>query len=132
MDSRNADIDAEVGALVHQAMFRARISQTRLAPLLGIGQSTLSKKLRGTIPWSVVDLVTAAQLLDVDVADLLKFPTAQAEANGTDSGVINACSSRTGWISPRHLHLVAERTTPASATRPVQDADSPEPVPITA
>jgi len=52
-------------------MFRARISQTKLAPQVGISQSVLSKKLRGSVPWSVTELIRVSVALGVRPADLL-------------------------------------------------------------
>jgi transcriptional regulator with XRE-family HTH domain len=52
-------------------MFLKRISQTKLAPMIGISQSVLSKKLRGSVPWSVTELIRAASALGVDPVELL-------------------------------------------------------------
>lgn len=68
------DPDAEIGARVHQAMFRARMSQTRMAPLVGVQQSVLSRKLRGVVAWSAVDVLRAAQALNVPIESLLPAP----------------------------------------------------------
>ncbi|HST84625.1 MAG TPA: helix-turn-helix transcriptional regulator [Kineosporiaceae bacterium] len=63
--------DALLGAKIHQTMFLKRISQTKLAPKIGISQSVLSKKLRGQVPWSVTELLYAANALGVDPGELL-------------------------------------------------------------
>jgi transcriptional regulator with XRE-family HTH domain len=65
------DLNQEVGALIHQLMFRRRVTQTQLAAELGIGQSTISAKLHGKVGVSIEDLYTIARVLDVDPGDLL-------------------------------------------------------------
>jgi BetR domain len=65
------DADVALGRVIHQAMWDQRITQTRLAVLLGIDQSTLSKKLRGERPWSVRELIDVADALHMDARDLL-------------------------------------------------------------
>lgn len=52
-------------------MWDRRITQTMMAPALGLDQSTLSKKLRGVRPWSLVEAIRAADFLRMDVRDLL-------------------------------------------------------------
>jgi transcriptional regulator with XRE-family HTH domain len=65
------DADVALGRVIHQAMWDQRITQTRLAVLLGIDQSTLSKKLRGERPWSVRELIDVADALRLDARELL-------------------------------------------------------------
>lgn len=55
----------EVGARIRDEMFRHGVSQKRLAPVLGLDQSTLSKKLRGTTPFWFAEVFTAAEYLGV-------------------------------------------------------------------
>jgi transcriptional regulator with XRE-family HTH domain len=64
-------IDAMVGETLHMRMWQKKVPQTRLADRLGISQSTLSKKLRGQVKWSLDELYVVARALDVDVRDLL-------------------------------------------------------------
>jgi len=66
-----ADVDMLLGERVHTLMFRQHLSQTKMAPAVGVSQSVLSRKLRGEIEWSVADLMAAATALDVPSADLL-------------------------------------------------------------
>lgn len=40
-------VNVLIGARVHQLMWRAQVTQTALAPILGLGQTGLSQKLRG-------------------------------------------------------------------------------------
>lgn len=65
------NLDTEVGRAVHARMWDARITQTAVAPRLGLTQSGLSKKLRGDRPWTLDELFAAAEVLDCDVRDLL-------------------------------------------------------------
>ncbi len=64
-------IDEQIGEIVHHVMWRKRVSQVAIAPALGIGQSAVSRKLRGQNPWSVADLYAAAGALGVEVGELL-------------------------------------------------------------
>ncbi len=64
-------IDAQIGERVHQLMFRRRLSQTVVAPFVGVGQGTLSRKLRGEVAWSAEDVIKVAAVLAVEPAVLL-------------------------------------------------------------
>jgi transcriptional regulator with XRE-family HTH domain len=65
------DLDAAIGARVHHVMWPQRITQKRLAAALDVEQSTVSKKLRGSIPWSAAEIVLAAKVLGCPPGDLL-------------------------------------------------------------
>jgi len=60
-----------VGQAIHMRLWRQGIPQRELAEVLGIGQSTMSKKLRGSVSWTVQELVSSAVFLDVPPVDLL-------------------------------------------------------------
>lgn len=60
-----------LGALVHQLMWEQRISQTTVADQIGVGQSTVAKKLRGIVAISIDELVIIADLLGEEAGDLL-------------------------------------------------------------
>lgn len=83
--------DEAFGLVVHEAMFRQRISQTKLAAALGITQSALSKKLHGSRPWTLADMIDIADALRLDLRDLLAnmwrdgTPISQA-AGGSNDG----------------------------------------------
>lgn len=59
--------DQVIGDRVHQLMWRAKITQTALAPELGISQAALSHKLRGRRGWSADDLMTLARYFSVSI-----------------------------------------------------------------
>ena len=63
----------EVGARVHDLMWRKKISQARVGQAIGVSQSTTSKKIRGEVGITIPELLRIAQLLDVDVTDLLQI-----------------------------------------------------------
>lgn len=101
-------IDTEVGLRVHEAMFRRRVSQTALAPRMGISQSVLSRKLRGTVPWSLDDLWTAASALGIEAADL--FPRS-VDLPSPDPEVNSGCRlSEVGTVIPFPLVRHGDRT----------------------
>ncbi|WP_369408644.1 helix-turn-helix domain-containing protein [Cellulomonas triticagri] len=59
-----------IGERVHQLMWRQRVSQTALAPRIGMQQASLSRKLRGERPWFAEDLIAVAGALGVSVGFL--------------------------------------------------------------
>jgi transcriptional regulator with XRE-family HTH domain len=72
MTQRIANIETAVSEEILALMGRRRISQTKLAEHLGINQGTLSKRLRGTQPWTITDLEAVAEFFDVSITAL--FP----------------------------------------------------------
>ena len=69
---RNDDTDRVIGATVHALMWRQRVTQRDIAGHLGIQQSAMSRKLRGTRPWLAAEVVAVAEVLGVPLAEL--FP----------------------------------------------------------
>lgn len=63
-------------------MWRKRVSQQKLAEALGTTQSSVSKKVRGTRPFTLDEILTTAQVLEVPPSELL------ADVNGY------ACSAK--------------------------------------
>jgi transcriptional regulator with XRE-family HTH domain len=63
--------DQLIGERIHHLMWRQRISQTRLAAMLGMTQSALSKKVHGERPWFASELITVAKALNTQVSALL-------------------------------------------------------------
>lgn len=74
-EQHSTAVNRDVGARVHTAMWRSRVTQAQLGQILGVSQSVVSKRLRGVAPWSVADLVLVAQALDVEVVELLPRQT---------------------------------------------------------
>lgn len=64
-------MDAEVGRRVHMLMWDQQLTQTAFGARVGIDQSTLAKKLRGSRGWSLDDLAIVASALGVTMAYLL-------------------------------------------------------------
>ena len=67
-------LDEQIGMRVHQLMWQKRVTQTALAPQIGVAQSVLGRKLRGTVTWTARDVVAAAGALGVTPNDLLVGP----------------------------------------------------------
>jgi predicted transcriptional regulator len=65
------EVDAAVGRRVHMLMWDRHLSQTALAPTLGIDQSALSKKMRGVRPWTLDELVAISAHLRTSIAYLV-------------------------------------------------------------
>lgn len=55
-------------------MHRARLSQVELAPLLRMGQSSLSKRINNERSWTVDDLITLSRLFKVPLDALVPGP----------------------------------------------------------
>ena len=62
---------AQTGANVRAEMARRGVSQTAMASHLGLGQSALSKRLRGVIAFDINELTAIAQHLDVPLDTLI-------------------------------------------------------------
>lgn len=78
------NVDAEIGRRIFHLMWDAKITQTQMGQRIGVGQSTLSKKLRGERPWYSGELREAALMLGVTVGFLFgeedeKAPTPKGE-----------------------------------------------------
>jgi len=69
MDGLTAD--AEVGLRVHTLMWERRMTQAQLGEKLGLSQTGVGRRLRGTNGWSVADLRATARVLGVTVAYLV-------------------------------------------------------------
>lgn len=70
----NYTVNEAIGSIVNQYLFDRRLTKTRLASALGITQTNASKKVRGNVGWSAEDLIATADLLEVEVQDLLPTP----------------------------------------------------------
>lgn len=81
-------MNAQVGELVHQHMWRNKVTQTALAAILGISQPAVARKLRGERPFSVDELLAAAEFLNVAITEFL--PNAGNPHQGGPDGGGNA------------------------------------------
>lgn len=120
------DLGREVGERIHAVMWRQKMSQTRLAPMLGLSQSVLSRKIRGDVPWWLAEVFTAAQVLGVDVSELVPpvpgpdddQPKPAAVPVGAHEGTRTPvfCSEGNRGAGVRHLGVVPS-TEPAPIRR---------------
>lgn len=65
-------VRATVASNIRAEMARASVPQVRVAAVLGISQTAVSKRLRGVIAWRVDEVVKVAALIGVPLADLIK------------------------------------------------------------
>jgi transcriptional regulator with XRE-family HTH domain len=65
------DLTLLVSREVRAWMARRDVKQEALAKALGITQPSLSMRLRGRTRWTVQDLATVSEVLDVPVSELL-------------------------------------------------------------
>ncbi len=80
---------AAVSAEIRALMGRYRVTQTQLAQVLGMSQSSLSARLSGSVPWDVDDLDKIAEHFKVEVIALFgsEFPLRRKWATLSDSGL---------------------------------------------
>lgn len=64
------ELNKEIGANVRAEMSRRDVKQSALAERLGIPQSSVSSRLRGSTSWSASELAQVADLLGVPVSKL--------------------------------------------------------------
>jgi transcriptional regulator with XRE-family HTH domain len=64
-------VDELIGARVHAAMWRARVTQKQLAAALDVDQGSVSRRLRGRTSWKVSDVLVAAELCGIDMSELM-------------------------------------------------------------
>lgn len=65
--SADTSLDVVVGERVHTLMWRTKVSQTALAPKLGLTQGGLSKKLRGERGWSADEIMRVSQIFNASL-----------------------------------------------------------------
>ncbi|MYM19704.1 helix-turn-helix domain-containing protein [Brevibacterium sp. 5221] len=61
----------QVSGEIRAWLGRRGLRQAWLADLLGVGQSAVSKRLRGVLPFTVPELFTIAAALDISLGELL-------------------------------------------------------------
>lgn len=94
-------MDALIGERVHQLMWRAQMTQTALAPRLGLTQAGLSPKLRGRRGWGTDELVTVARIFGVSVGYLF--------GEGGDTGSNLQPSDYMAAVSAEVIDLASRR-----------------------
>lgn len=82
--------DELIGDVIHELMWKGRVTQVALAAHLKIAQPTLARKLRGTRPWSVTELYSIAAFLGVPIDELLPKENAPRTDSSPNGGSIAA------------------------------------------
>lgn len=73
--ARKAQSTAQaVAANVKALMATREVTQVQLALAMGISQSAVSKRLRGTVPFDIEDLDRLSAVFGVRVTDLVAWP----------------------------------------------------------
>lgn len=75
-----------VGTTVRMLLARGGKTQTDLAVAMGLGQSQLSKRIRGTIPFDLDELVFLSDYFDVPVGLLFGEMTITPQPSGPGGG----------------------------------------------
>lgn len=84
--AHDTNVNVLVGELVHQHMWRDKITQTQVAQALGVGQPAIARKLRGERPFTIDELLAVAAFLDRPITDLLpnaENPRPEGPGGGT-------------------------------------------------
>ena len=97
-------LDTQVGKRIHSRMWDRHITQTAMAPRLGMTQSGLSKKLRGDRPWTLDELYRAADALGCTLEELL--PRMDSNQQPSD---YRTCSAEVIQLRPRGSASVTVR-----------------------
>ena len=79
---------AEVGATLYGIAWRRRISQAELGRAIGVSQGTMGKKLRGSVPITVAELLTLAAFLEINPASLLPRLDSNQQPSGYPSSQV--------------------------------------------
>ena len=66
--------DEALGMTLNQYLFSAGLSASSFAPKLGLSHSSVSRKLRGRVGWSLAEILSAASFFGIDPADLMPTP----------------------------------------------------------
>lgn len=88
----------KVSSEVRAWLARKGLRQIWLAELLGVGQSAVSKRLRGVLPFTAPELMMIANALDVSLAELLGELVNEKNPHPVDGGSSNG--SGRGTRSP--------------------------------
>ena len=66
--------DEALGMTLNQYLFSAGLSASSFAPKLGLSHSSVSRKLRGRVGWSLAEILSAASFFGIAPADLMPTP----------------------------------------------------------
>ena len=108
-------VDVEIGARVHAAMWRGRVTQSQLSKALGLDQAAVSRRLRGSTAWKVSELLAVSQLLHIEPSGLL--PSMAREG---DAAAEVTSHDRRLTIGPRHAAIPQRRSPAVSLLRPMR------------
>lgn len=101
---------------VRAEMARRRITQEMLAPILGISQPALSRRLRGQLPFDLDELEALARFLDVDPSRFLASTSADRSSPcsppsaGSPLGVGKSASGFPGRNVRINRHVTIRKT----------------------
>ncbi len=95
--------EARVSERIVLLMFRKKITQTAMAKALGVSQSAVSWKLHGRSRWTLADLVTVAEVLSVDLDEVLD-PILSSKESRPLNGDGTSDASRLRESNPRPIH----------------------------
>ncbi len=108
------DPDVVLGAHVNSLRFLKRCTQADLGEVLGIGQSTMGKKLRGEVGISFAELLKLAAFFELAVEDMIPTQFAgqrrlQDAAAGQELPRLDSNQQPSGYLSAQVINLAARR-----------------------
>ncbi|AZL07539.1 helix-turn-helix domain-containing protein [Brevibacterium aurantiacum] len=84
----------KVSSEVRAWLARRGLKQLWLAELLGVGQSAVSKRLRGALPFTAPELMMIANALDISLAELLGELVNEKNPHPMDGGSSGVAGGR--------------------------------------
>lgn len=102
-DADQDAISTQVSSEVRAWLARRQLTQRNLASHLGISTTSLSFRMKGKTPWSIVELAQVADWLDISLAQLLgdqllnektPRPTGEGSSGGVAVAGLDPATSR--------------------------------------
>ena len=87
------DLADRVAVEVRALMARFDVTQTQLGEAIGLPQSQISKRLRGTIPFNLREVESVAKYFHITASTLLGYAEAP-HPDGPDGGQVISLGSR--------------------------------------
>jgi transcriptional regulator with XRE-family HTH domain len=93
-------INGAVAEEVRAAMARKRLTQTQLGRLLGLGQSAVSRRLSGEVPFDVVELHRIAEATGFDVETFIRTGSFASHLAVVDGDVLGQGTLLDEYLTP--------------------------------
>lgn len=99
----DTQVSVEVGAAIHNLMWRKKMSQRALSKAVGISQASVSAKLRGHVGITIPELMRIAGALDVDPGELLPRLDSNQQPSGYPFALVSGGVSNVVDLAARRV-----------------------------